>query len=118
MCKFSTEWSACHGVYLLFHATAGGDREWPQQVRRVATWLIDWLIFWLINWSYLCQTQTIWAPAVYWQVGLMSSQTIVSRIIIIIIIIIMKKLKRMERLMFRAVVQLKTIVQQNRIETK
>ena len=28
------------------------------------------------------------------------------------------KLKRMERLMFRAVVQLKTIVQQNRIETK
>ena len=28
----------------------------------------------------------------------------------------MKKLKRMERLMFRAVVQLKTIVQQNRIE--
>ena len=53
-------------------------------------------------------------------------------IIIIIIIIIfiffkpsknegrkkLKKLKRMERLMFRAVVQLKTIVQQNRIETK
>jgi len=30
----------------------------------------------------------------------------------------LKKLKRMERLMFRAVVQLKTIVQQNRIETK
>ena len=30
----------------------------------------------------------------------------------------LKKLKRMDRLMFRAVVQLKTIVQQNRIETK
>ena len=30
----------------------------------------------------------------------------------------LKKLKRMERLMSRAVVQLKTIVQQNRIETK
>ena len=49
-------------------------------------------------------------------------------VIIIIIIIFnprktrvgkkLKKLKRMERLMFRAVVQLKTIVQQNRIETK
>ena len=58
---------------------------------------------------------------------------IICRTIIIIIIIILnlnlnprktrvgkklKKLKRMERLMFRAVVQLKTIVQQNRIETK
>ena len=54
-----------------------------------------------------------------------------SVIIIIIIIILnflnprktrvgkkLKKLKRMERLMSRAVVQLKTIVQQNRIETK
>ena len=58
-------------------------------------------------------------------------ENIILFIIIIIIIIIfflnprktrvgkkLKKLKRMERLMFRAVVQLKTIVQQNRIETK
>ena len=39
-------------------------------------------------------------------------------LLLLLLLLLLKKLQRMERLMFRAVVQLKTIVQQNRIETK